>query len=92
MSIEINGYILEQTCARCPEQYEVFKGGKQVAYLRLRHGEFSADMPDPGGNTVFEVCPHGDGWFEDYERQHYLEAAINEVDWRLKQLEEPPMP
>ena len=67
--------ILEMTCGACPEQYEAFLDGKQVGYLRLRHGEFRVDFPDCGGETIYEVCPDGDGEFEDYERQKYLNAA-----------------
>lgn len=25
-----------ETCGSCPEQYDVFKGGRQVGYVRLR--------------------------------------------------------
>jgi len=41
--MEINGYKLVLTCGACPEQYDVFKNGQQVGYLRLRHGFFSAE-------------------------------------------------
>lgn len=42
-------FILEQTCYAYPEQYDVFLDGKQVGYLRLRHGYFRCDYPNCGG-------------------------------------------
>jgi len=81
--MEINGYTLVRTCTACPEQYDVFKEGVQVGYLRLRHGYFRADAPDCGGVTVYEAEPNGDGMFEVDERDHYLEEAIKAIDlWR----------
>lgn len=32
----------------CPEQYDVFLNGKQVAYVRLRWGYLSVDCPGSG--------------------------------------------
>lgn len=75
--MEINGYELEMTCGACPEQYDVFKDGNQVGYLRLRHGYFYASVPGPGGKRVYNATPIGDGIFEDHERRHYLEEAVN---------------
>lgn len=60
----------------CPEQYDVYKGGVQFAYLRLRHGEFTVQVPDVGGTLVYEAHPDGDGSFEDYEREQYLRRAL----------------
>lgn len=73
----IGGYRLVQTSSACPEQYEVFDSdGKQVGYLRLRHGYFRADYPDHGGDTVYEADTRGDGIFDDDERMPQLEAAV----------------
>lgn len=66
---------LRQTCGACPEQYEAFLDGKQVGYLRLRHGWFRVDYPDCGGETIYEAEPKGDGMFEDDEREFYLNEA-----------------
>lgn len=60
----------------CPEQYDVYHGGVQIGYLRLRHGQFRADYPDVGGETVYRAHPKGDGWFEDDEREHFLKQAV----------------
>ena len=66
---------LKQTCGACPEQYDAFHGGKQVGYLRLRHGHFTVDYPDSGGETIYTASPDGDGIFESHEREKYLSAA-----------------
>ena len=78
--MNINGYELVLTCSACPEQYEVFKEDKQVAYLRLRHGSFYASCPDCCDNIVYEAEPNGDGEFDDDEREKYLREAITAVD------------
>lgn len=66
---------LNRTCHACPEQYDAFLDGKQVGYLRLRHGYFYASVPDVGGEVVYEAEPEGDGIFADHERDRYLTAA-----------------
>lgn len=81
--MEINGYKLVQTCSACPEQYDVFKDDKQVAYLRLRHGWFYAKVPDVSGKIIYTAKPMGDGIFEDDERIKYLTEAIEAI-LRLK--------
>ena len=75
--ILIHGYHLQQTCGACPEQYDVFDNNdKQVAYLRLRHGHFRADVADVTGETVYSASPKGDGCFLEDERVKYLTEAI----------------
>jgi len=79
-----NGLELKMTCGACPEQYDVFKDGKQVAYYRLRHGEFRVDYPECGGETIYEAEPSGDGIFDDNERLVYLSKAMRQVLLKLK--------
>lgn len=79
INVEINGYELRMTCGACPEQYDVFKNGSQVGYLRLRHGYFYASVPDASGKIVYEAEPKGDGIFGYEERQYYLNQAINAI-------------
>lgn len=79
-NMEINGYELILTCGACPEQYDVFKDGDQVAYLRLRHGFFYASVPYCSNSIVYEAYPEGDGIFEDSERMRYLTEAIKAVE------------
>lgn len=75
----IDGLELRVTCESHPEQYDVYDGDTQVAYFRLRHGYFSADVPSCGGKRVFEAEPNGSGLFDDDERQGFLEAAVKAV-------------
>lgn len=77
--LHIDGYELRLTCSAYPEQYDVYRDGFQVGYLRLRSGWFRADVPDCGGDTVYEAYPGGDGRFNDDERQGFLEAAIKAI-------------
>ncbi len=73
---ENNGLKLIMTCGACPEQYDVFKNDMQVAYYRLRHGEFRVDVPECGGETIYEAEPNGDGCFDTDERIAFLNKAM----------------
>lgn len=67
---------LTLTCDGCPEQYDAFLDGKQVGYLRLRHGWFRVDFPDCGGETIYESGDmRGDGSFYEDEREYFLNEA-----------------
>lgn len=83
---EILGYNLVMTCGACPEQYDVFDSyGKQVGYLRLRHGNFRADYPDYGVETVYRHS-FDDGWkgiFNDDEREFFLTEAVKALHNRI---------
>jgi hypothetical protein len=71
------GITLKLGCGACPEQYDaVDKDGNQVGYLRLRHGRFTVECPDIGGERVLSASTDGDGMFEEHERRSYLELAI----------------
>lgn len=67
---------LVQTCFACPEQYDGYIDGECVAYLRLRHGHFSAEYR---GETVYTASPNGDGIFEYEERDMYLSRACQAI-------------
>ena len=83
--IEILGLRLQQTCFACPEQYDVYdQEGNQVAYFRLRHGRFTVESPDCGGELVYMAHPNGDGIFYDDERMSYLTQAVKAVIENLK--------
>jgi len=76
----IDGLECRCTCPACPEQYEVFEGGEQVGYLRLRHGGFCAEVPDCGGEQVYYTeDQNGDGQFEDSERARFLQNAVDAI-------------
>lgn len=73
----LQGYVFDKTCSACPEQYDVYdQKGQMVAYLRLRHGHFRVDVPDCGGDTIYEASPEGDGLFTNDERMKYLNEAV----------------
>ncbi|MBA5844871.1 hypothetical protein, partial [Escherichia coli] len=65
--IHLNGFELDGG-GECPEQYEVYLNGQQVAYLRLRHRRFTVQCPDVGGEGVYMSNPQGDGAFDEDER------------------------
>ena len=71
---------LIETCGACPEQYDAFKNGVKVGYLRLRHGNFTVECPDVGGQCVYSTgnC-RGDGAFKDDERGIFLELAKQNI-------------
>lgn len=78
----IDGLELRCTCSSHPEQYDVYDGETMVAYFRLRHGVFRVDVPDCGGETIYEAEPNGDGLFDANERQRYLSEAVEAVKAR----------
>lgn len=80
-----HGFKITLTCGACPEQYEVFKDDEQVAYLRLRHGEFTVDYPNASGEEILCVEPNGDGCFDDNERLTYLTMAKRAILAKIKQ-------
>lgn len=85
-TVQIMGYDLVLTCGASPEQYDVFKDGEQVAYMRLRHGNFRVDCPGYGGKTVYRAAPDGDYTFDDDERVKFLKLALEAIDnYRITQ-------
>jgi hypothetical protein len=66
---------LVQTCYACPEQYDAVLGSSTIGYLRLRHGRFTVQYPDPTGPVVYQADTIGDGLFDPSEREHHLDAA-----------------
>jgi len=81
---ELETIELVQTCGACPEQYEAFIKNKQVGYLRLRHGVFSVESPDCGGEIIYEATLNGDGIFDEDERDYYLNAAKSAILKHIK--------
>jgi len=72
---------LKRTCAAAPEQYDLFRDGRQIGYLRLRHGYFRAHYPDHSSSEpVYSTGVRGDGLFyDDEERSRELRAAAVEI-------------
>ena len=90
-SVTINELNLEMTCGGVPEQYDVFdKEGELVAYFRLRHGTFTAVVPDVGGKLIYhmeyleEDDEYRPGMFAPLERRRYLTEAILAVEKAIK--------
>ena len=79
----ILGLELRRISFACPEQYDVYEDDRQVGYLRLRHGNFTASYPDYKGSVVYQHCPDGDGIFEDNERLYQLTKAIEAIKNKL---------
>lgn len=65
----------KQTCFMCPEQYDVYRGEEQVAYVRLRWGYLTVEVPDVGGKLIYEHS-FKNNWqgcfFSPIERKKYL--------------------
>ncbi|MDB4314471.1 hypothetical protein N9955_00420 [bacterium] len=78
------GFTLVKTCDACPEQYDVYRGDQMVAYFRLRHGHFTARVPDVEGGIVYESNTIGDGCFEPEEREKELTKACESVYYELQ--------
>ena len=69
----IENMIFHQTCPACPEQYDVYKGSKVVAYVRLRHGRLTVECPEHGGERIhLEYIDDSSGSFASAERESYL--------------------
>ena len=72
------------TCPAYPEQYDAFYQGKQVGYLRLRHGCFSVEYPNAGGERIYYAENlNADGCFDDDERAHFLNIARQVIAMKL---------
>lgn len=86
----IKGLDFKQTCGACPEQYDVFKDGKQVGYVRLRWGGLSCRYPDYEGDEIYSES-FQDAWKgcfdDDNERNKYLLIIANELNNYLEKQE-----
>ena len=79
-------YRLVLVCLACPEAWSVHLDEREVGYLRLRHGHFTARFPDHNGKMVFETTQiQGDGCFSDEkERMRSLKKAITRIHREVK--------
>lgn len=53
-NFELNEFDVSMLCGGCPEQYEIYRKGKQVLYVRLRYGGLSAWYPDESGESIYQ--------------------------------------
>ena len=67
-----------ETCGACPEQYDVFKGGRQVGYVRLRWGTVTCDFPDCRGDTIYSHS-FDDGWKGCFDSSEERETYLNRI-------------
>lgn len=85
--INIKGLRFVLTCGSCPEQYDVYRGNRQVGYVRLRHSVIRADYPTCAGETVFR-SPYGNSdtgmFLNDEDRMEYLEKIAVIIKDRIK--------
>ncbi len=80
----INGYKFLMLSNACSEQYDVIFGGKKVAYIRLRHGSLTVNVPDIDGPIFFQ---HSFGnsqgqFFDETERKSFLELIQKKLSYR----------
>lgn len=68
----------EKTCSACPEQYEVFKGPKQVGYIRLRHGHLAAYYPDNRGKCIYRHS-FDDEWKGYFNNEDERTVYLNKI-------------
>ena len=71
----------EKTCSAYPEQYDVFKGAKQVVYIRLRHGYLEAYYPDNHGERIYNHSfdDKQKGYFDDEDERTVYLNKIGEI-------------
>lgn len=81
-------WCLKKTSSACPEQYDVFKGGKHVGYIRLRRGVLSYRYPNNHGETIYvhQFEDEWKGYFEnEEERTFYLDECKNALLKAIKE-------
>ena len=72
----------------CPEQYDVFKDGKQVAYYLLRFGHFRVFYYQPdcaSDGIIYETYTYGSGNFYANERLVHLTQAMRKLLEKLSE-------
>lgn len=68
--------VLRRTCSVAPEQYDAFDSlGNIIGYLRIRWGHLTVEVPDVGGDLVYEaMCQDGVALL-DSDRTNFLQKA-----------------
>lgn len=75
---------LHLTCMAFPESYDIFQKGKQVGYIRLRHGSLSLEYPDIDGELLYKTeSVFGDGMFHKDERFNYMSKLLHILNNKL---------
>lgn len=80
VSICIEGYLFHKTCEAWPEQYDVYRGKRQIAYVRLRMGRLTVRVPDVGGELIYhknyEKDPAKGYFYTQEERMGQLRRIV----------------
>jgi hypothetical protein len=74
--------IFHLTCSMFPEQYDVYYGSKKVAYVRLRFGSLTAEIPDVPGREVFCYSFENGfkgNFFDENERNIWLNKVASAI-------------
>lgn len=90
-------YEWRQTCFACPEQYDLYRGGTYVGYVRYRHGMLTAQAYDETNDTrpriyTAEVSREDDGILTSEQREFYfprIEHALYTWRWVNRERGEP---
>lgn len=81
MKYEINGYIFDGGGA-CPEQYEVYKNEKYMAYIRFRWGNCTVHT-EPLGEYICSYDNFNEyqgGFNTEKQRLYYLKLITKQID------------
>lgn len=76
----VHGLRFVEMNAACPERYYVYRGDDMIAYVQLRHGNLTVEVPDIGGRLIYSGSPDGDGRFEWYERESFIRRAAHAIN------------
>ena len=76
-TITINNIVFNKTCDAWPEQYDVYKGRKQVAYVRLRMGRLTVRVPNVSGKVVY---------YKNFEKEDPVKGYFNNQEERIQEL------
>jgi len=86
-TLTIEELLFHKTCDMCPEQYDVYKGTKQVGYVRLRWGNLTVDFPNALDKLIYSK-DFGNGYKgcfnDDNERILYLKKVAKCIKEELK--------
>lgn len=74
----INGLKFELTCDMCPEQYDVYKDNKMIAYVRLRYGTLRCDVPKCGEETIY-ITEFDNRFKGDFESNSERDKYLNDI-------------
>jgi hypothetical protein len=86
-TVEINELRFELTCSICPEQYDVYMGSRQVAYVRLRWGNLTVTMPDVGGVYVYDH-QFDDEWKGCFDSSKERKVYLNSIAETIRKVSE----